>query len=75
MSEELAAVGEGASLDEVLREMEHHRVRRICVLREDDTLVGIISMADLAREADVDYELRDAFLDISSDRSFWQRLR
>ncbi len=55
MSEELASVAESASLDEVLREMEYHRVRRICVVREDDTLVGIISMADLAREADVDY--------------------
>lgn len=75
MSEDLASVDEGASLDDVLREMEFHRVRRICVVDEDDILLGIISMADLAREADVDVELQDAFLDISSDRSFWQRLR
>jgi CBS domain-containing protein len=75
MSEDIASVDEQASLDDVLREMERHQVRRICVVREDDSLAGIISMADLAREADVDYELQDAFLDISSDRSFWERLR
>jgi len=75
MSEDIASVDERANLDDVLREMEFHRVRRICVVDEDDMLLGIISMADLAREAGVDYELQDAFLDISADRSFWQRLR
>jgi CBS domain-containing protein len=76
MSEDdLACVEAGASLDAVLSEMERHRVRRICVVDEADRLLGIISMSDLAREADVDLELQDAFLDISSDRSFWSRLR
>lgn len=75
MSEDLASVDLGASLDEVLEEMERHRVRRICVVDEDDRLLGIVSMADLAREADVDQELQDAFLEISADRSFWARLR
>jgi CBS domain-containing protein len=75
MSDDLATVDERASLDDVLREMELHRVRRICVTAEDDRLLGIVAMADLAREADVDVELQDAFLEISSDRSFWQRLR
>jgi len=32
-------------------------------------------MADLAREADVDDELQDTFEDISSERTFWSRLR
>lgn len=75
MSEDIASVDVAASLDEVLEQMEQHRVRRICVVDEDDHLLGIISMADLAREADVDKELQDAFLDISADRSFWERLR
>lgn len=75
MSEDLASVDEAATLDDVLREMEFHRVRRICVVDPDDNLLGIISMADLAREADIDFELQDALLEISADRSFWQRLR
>jgi|JI10StandDraft_1071094.scaffolds.fasta_scaffold283899_2 hypothetical protein len=32
-------------------------------------------MADLAREADVDVQLQDAFEEISAERSFWSHLR
>ena len=50
-------------------------VARIPVVARGDRLVGIVSMADIAREADVDEELQDTFEDISSERSFWSRLR
>ncbi|MEV1054477.1 CBS domain-containing protein [Streptomyces sp. NPDC049887] len=38
----------GADSDEVLRAMEHHRIRRLPVV-ENHRLVGMISEADLAR--------------------------
>ncbi|MBI2392588.1 MAG: CBS domain-containing protein [Deltaproteobacteria bacterium] len=75
MSTDLATVPERAQLDEVLTEMEQHQVRRVCVVDEADRLHGVISMADIAREADVDEDLQDAFLEISADRSFWSRMR
>lgn len=74
-SDDLAVAFEDSSLADVLDRMERHRVRRIPIVAEDDTLLGIVSMGDLAREADIDFELQDALLEISSDRSFWSRLR
>ncbi len=38
-----------ASADEVLQEMESHRIRRLPVIDENKRLVGMISEADLAR--------------------------
>ncbi len=74
-SDDLAVAYEDDPLSVVLDQMERHRVRRIPIVAEDDTLLGIVAMADLARQADVDFELQDALLEISSDRSFWSRLR
>jgi hypothetical protein len=51
------------------------QVRRIPVVARGDRLVGIIAMAGLAREADVDDDLQDTFEDISSERAFWNRPR
>lgn len=39
-------------LDEALRLMAQHQVRRIPVVEEDGRLVGVIAQADLARQAD-----------------------
>ena len=75
MTEEVECVMERDTLDDVLRLMSEHQVRRVPVVAEGDRLVGIISMAGLAREADVDEQLQDAFEDISSERRFWTRLR
>jgi hypothetical protein len=41
------------------------------VVDRQDRLLGIISMADIATRADYDEDLQDAFLRISSRRSFW----
>jgi CBS domain-containing protein len=38
-----------ADVDDVLREMEEHRIRRLPVIDENKRLVGMISEADLAR--------------------------
>lgn len=75
MTDEVECVTEDETLTSVLRLMSEHQVRRIPVVARGDRLVGIIAMADLAREADVDEELQDTFEDISSERAFWSRLR
>jgi CBS domain-containing protein len=75
MTDDVECVTEQDTLPDVLRLMSEHQIRRIPVVARGDRLVGIISMADIAREADVDEELQATFEDISSDRSFWSRLR
>jgi len=75
MTDDVECATEDESLCSVLRHMSNHQVRRIPVVARGDRLLGIIAMADLAREADVDEELQDTFEDISSERAFWSRLR
>jgi CBS domain-containing protein len=54
--------------------MGRRQVRRVPVVEQDDRLVGIISMADIATRADYDEELQRALDRISARRSFWSRL-
>ena len=51
-SKDLATVDPQQDLDEALRLMAQHRVRRIPVVEEDGRLVGILAQADVAREGD-----------------------
>ena len=39
-------------LDEALRLMAQHQVRRLPVIEEDGRLVGVVAQADVAREGD-----------------------
>lgn len=75
MSREVECVTEDDSLQEALALMGERQIRRVAVVARDDRLVGIISLADLAREADVDERLQEAFEEISAQRSFWSRFR
>jgi len=75
MTDEVECVTEHEDLHSVLRLMSEHQVRRIPVVARGDRLMGIISMADLAREADVDADLQETFDEISSARRFWSRMR
>lgn len=75
MTTDVECVTENDSLQEVLEVMGAHQIRRVGVVAKDDRLVGIISMADLAREADVDERLQEAFEEISAERSFWSNMR
>lgn len=43
-------IGADATIDDVLREMRSHRIRRLPVIDEHKRLVGMISEADLARQ-------------------------
>jgi CBS domain-containing protein len=48
----LVTVDPQQDLDEALRLMAQHQVRRLPVVEEDGRLVGVIAQADVAREGD-----------------------
>jgi CBS domain-containing protein len=49
---ELVSVDPQQDLDEALRLMAEHQIRRIPVVEEDGRLVGIVAQADIARQRD-----------------------
>ena len=51
-SSNLVTVDPDQDLDEALRLMARHQVRRLPVVEEDGRLVGILAQADVAREGD-----------------------
>ena len=51
-STELVTVDPQHDLDEALRLLARHQVRRLPVVQEDGRLVGIVSQADVARHGD-----------------------
>ena len=69
MSEEVATLGQDASIDNAVRLMADQQVRRIPIVTGDGKLVGIIAQADLARasaeDSDLENELADAVEEIS----------
>ena len=50
-SRDLVTIGQDEDLSEALKRMASNQLRRIPVVDEDDRLVGIVSQADVAREA------------------------
>jgi len=50
-SRDLVTIDPQQDLDEALRLMAQHQVRRLPVVEEDGRLVGILAQADVAREA------------------------
>jgi CBS domain-containing protein len=51
-SQNLVTIDPQQDLDEVLRLMAKHQVRRLPVVEEDGKLVGIVAQADVARHTD-----------------------
>ena len=51
-STQIVTVDPQQDLDEALRLMAQHQVRRLPVVEEDGRLVGILAQADVAREGD-----------------------
>lgn len=51
---DLVTVSPQQGLDEGLRLMAHHQVRRLPVVEEDGRLVGVLAQADVAQEASAD---------------------
>jgi CBS domain-containing protein len=50
-SRELLTVSPDDDLSDALKVMAQHQVRRLVVIAEDDRLVGVVSQADVARQA------------------------
>jgi CBS domain-containing protein len=63
-SRDLVTVDPQQDLDEALRLMARHQVRRLPVVEEDGKLVGIVAQADIARNAS-DAQTGDVVEDIS----------
>jgi CBS domain-containing protein len=55
-SRDLVTIGADQSLDEALAVMAHHEVRRLPVVEEDGTLVGMLAHADVLRHVDAQPE-------------------
>jgi CBS domain-containing protein len=53
-SHELVTLDPGQGLDEALRLMAQHQVRRLPVVEQDGKLVGIVAQADVAKHADAE---------------------
>ena len=51
-SKDLVTVDPEQDLDEALRLMAKHQVRRLPVVEEDGRLVGVVAQADVARQGD-----------------------
>jgi CBS domain-containing protein len=51
-SKELVTIDPQQSLDEALRLMAKHQVRRLPVVEDDNRLIGIVAQADIARAGD-----------------------
>jgi CBS domain-containing protein len=51
-SKDLVTVDPQQDLDEALRLMAQHKVRRLPVVEEDGRLVGVVAQADVARKGD-----------------------
>jgi len=63
-SRELVTIDPRQDLDEALRLMARHQIRRLPVVEEDGRLVGIVAQADIARNAS-DTQTGDLVEDIS----------
>jgi CBS domain-containing protein len=63
-SRELVTIDPQQDLDEALRLMARHQIRRLPVVEEDGRLVGIVAQADIARNAS-DAKTGDLVEDIS----------
>ena len=51
-SKQVVTIDPQQDLDEALRIMAKHQVRRLAVVEEDGKLVGVVAQADVAREGD-----------------------
>jgi CBS domain-containing protein len=74
MSVDIHTVRPNDRVVDVMRMMGDKQVRRIPVVNENNYLVGMISMADVASETHEDRELAEALEDISKGTSFWNRV-
>jgi CBS domain-containing protein len=72
MTREVVTVRDDAPLDDVVKTMERHQIRRVPVMAEDGACTGIIAQADIARDAP-EHEVAELVREVSEEtgRSSW----
>jgi CBS domain-containing protein len=73
MSTDLFTVRPDDFVFEAIRLMGDKQVRRIPVVSDDGSLVGIISMADIALDTDDERQIAETLEDVSSGTAFWKK--
>lgn len=58
---------------EAIRLMGDRQIRRVPVVEDDGSLVGIIAMADIALETEDQREVAETLEDISTGSAFWSK--
>lgn len=66
MTNPVVTVREDAPLDEVLKTMEDHQIRRVPVVGDDGCCAGIIAQADVAREGP-EHEVAELVREVSQE--------
>ncbi|MEW6737048.1 MAG: CBS domain-containing protein [Acidobacteriota bacterium] len=74
MTNKVYSVRPNDRLIDALHKMGDKQVRRILVTDDNDVLKGIISMGDIATEAELDQELANTLEEISKPKSWFRRL-
>jgi len=74
MSTDLYTAKPNDRVVDVISKMGDKQVRRIPVVSDSGRLLGVISMADIARETQDDRELAQALEEISRESSFWRKI-
>jgi CBS domain-containing protein len=74
MTTRVETAAPGDQLDVVLDKMHAKAVHRLPVVDREGTLVGIVSIDDVAARADFDEDVQHALARIAGRRSFWRRL-
>jgi CBS domain-containing protein len=73
MTTEIFAVRAEDFVFEAIRLMGDKQVRRVPVINENNELVGIIAMADVALETEDEREIAETLEEISSGAGFWKK--
>ncbi len=73
MTTDIFAVKPDDFVFEAIRLMGDKQVRRVPVVDNDGTLVGIIAMADIALEMEDEKEIAETLEEISSGSAFWSK--
>ena len=73
MTTEVFAVRENDFVFEAIRLMGDKQVRRVPITNEQNELVGIIAMADVALETEDEREIAETLEEISSGSAFWSK--
>jgi len=73
MTTEVFSVKETDFVFEAIRLMGDKQVRRVPIINEQNELVGIIAMADVALETEDEREIAETLEEISSGAGFWKK--